>query len=266
LARVPRTIRIDLAYDGTGFVGWQRQDNGASVQEALESALAAACGSERVVVEGASRTDSGVHARRQTASAQVESRLDDATLARAVNSRLPWSIAVLRIATVRDDFQARAGARGKHYAYRIRHGERADPIDRAFCAWSRGVPAIPPMREAALLLVGTHDFASFATSGSPRVSTIRTIHGAHVFRRRDLTLFGFCGNGFLYNQVRVMVGTLLLVGHGKLAPARVREILEARDRRLAGPTAPPEGLHLLSVLYDEAPREFAPGESEEFAE
>jgi tRNA pseudouridine38-40 synthase len=260
---VPRTIRLDIAYDGTEFVGWQRQENGVSVQQVVEEALAAACDAPRIAVDGASRTDSGVHALGQTASARIESRLDDETLVNAINSRLPRSVSVRRVSTVGDRFHARFSARGKHYAYRILHAARPEPIGRAYLAWTRFEPAIPPMREAARALVGRHDFASFATAGSPRASSVREIWGIHVLRRGAVTTFAFRGNGFLYNQVRAMVGTLLLVGQGKLAPARVGEILAARDRRLAGPTAPPEGLFLLRVLYGVGEGARSPEDSQE---
>ena len=265
---MPRTIRIDIAYDGTDFVGWQRQENGLSVQQVVEESLAVAIGAESALVEGASRTDSGVHALAQTASARVETRLDDATILRAMNFRLPMSVAVLRVATVPDDFHARFSAVGKYYAYRIRHTERPHPVGRAYCAWTRFELRIAPMREAARALVGRHDFAAFAAAGSPRLapvraSTVREVRAVHVLQRRDITTFAFCGDGFLYNQVRAMAGTLILVGQGKLGADEVAGILASRDRRRAGPTAPPEGLFLLAVLYSRGGRAPGPRVSQE---
>src|SRR5262245_48009603 len=156
-----RTIRLELAYDGTDFVGWQRQANGVSVQEVVEEALAKACDVDRVVVEGASRTDAGVHALRQLASARVDTALDDATLVRAMHARLPASVAVRSLATAPPDFHARFWAAAKRYAYRLQHGERRFPIGRAYAAWCPRALDLHRMREGARHLVGRHDFAAF---------------------------------------------------------------------------------------------------------
>lgn len=252
-AAVPRTIRLELAYDGTGFVGWQRQANGTSVQEVVEDALAKACDVGRVVVEGASRTDSGVHALRQLASARVDTALDDATLRRAMHARLPPTVAVRELATAPDGFHARHWARSKRYAYRMQHGERRFPVGRDFAAWVPRVPDLGAMRAGAARLVGRHDFAAFATAGSPRSSTVRLVRSMHLFRRRDVTTIAVEGDGFLYNQVRAFAGTLVEVGLGKLSPDDVASILASRDRRRAGPTAPPEGLFLVRVRAGDGP-------------
>jgi len=249
VAHVPRTIRLDFAYDGTDFVGWQHQAGRTSVQEIVEQALAAACDVERVVVEGASRTDSGVHARGQVASARVETRLDDATLTNALHARLPRSILLTSLRTVNDGFHARFDAGSKLYAYRIYCGPRPDPFERLYSAWSRWPLDLDKMRSGARHLVGKHDFAAFATAGSPREHTVRTLYNVHVFAKREVVTLGFLGDGFLYNQVRNMTGTLMLAGYGKILPENVREILDSRDRRRAGPNAPPEGLFLLCVRY-----------------
>jgi tRNA pseudouridine38-40 synthase len=249
VTRVSRTIRLELAYDGTDLAGWQHQKGFPSAQAAVEAALAAACGVERVVVEGASRTDAGVHARCQVASARVETRLDDSTLAKAIQARLPRSIRLTALLTVRDGFHARFDAGSKLYAYRIDCGDRRDPFQRRFAAWSRFPLDIDKMREGAKHLTGRHDFAAFATAGSPRVHTVRTLYTVHVWRRRSLVTLGFLGDGFLYNQVRNMAGTLMLAGSGKIAPEEIGAILASRDRRRAGPNAPPEGLFLLRVRY-----------------
>lgn len=251
---MPRTIRLELAYDGTEFSGWQLQAGRASVQEAVETALAAACDVERVLVEGASRTDAGVHARCQVASARVETRLDDRTLANAIHARLPPSIRLRSLRTVADGFHARFDAGSKLYAYRVDVGDRPDPFRRRFVAWSKWPLDLDSMRAAARHLTGTHDFSAFATAGSPREHAVRTLRAIHVFERRGRFVFGFLGDGFLYNQVRNMVGTLLEVGYGKRAPDDVGAILRSRDRRRAGPNAPPEGLVLLRVRDRRGPR------------
>ncbi|MBI3820292.1 MAG: tRNA pseudouridine(38-40) synthase TruA [Planctomycetes bacterium] len=247
---MPRNIRIELAYDGTDFLGWQRQENGPAVQEAVEVALSKAVGCDRIVVNGASRTDSGVHALHQVASATVETRLDDATLAKAINRWLPFTIAIQSVATVDDAFHARLSATGKRYIYRIEASPRRNPVGSAFAAWTHAPIDLLNLRIAARSLVGCHDFASFANSGSPRKTTIRTIRSIHISQRKAVTTFAFEGDGFLYNQVRTMVGTLLLAGHGKVKPAEIGAIRDAFDRRVAGPTAPAEGLILARVLYE----------------
>ncbi len=248
-----RSLRIDLAYDGTEFVGWQRQSNGTSVQQVVEEALAASCGGRSFAVAGASRTDSGVHALGQVASTRVDTRLDDGTLARAMNAHLPASVAVLDVRTMPDGFHARFWATAKRYVYRVEHGSRRSPLGRQYVAWMPSAPRLGPMREAAASLRGRHDFAGFATAGSPRTTTVRTVRSIHLFRRRRVTTIAVEGDGFLYNQVRAMAGTLLQVGFGQRPPGDVAEILRSRDRRLAGPTAPPEGLVLLRVRIGPGP-------------
>lgn len=250
---MPRTLRIDIAYDGTDFAGWQRQSNGIAVQELIENALSAACGTERIVVDGASRTDAGVHARRQVASATLETRLDDETLCAAMNARLPDSVRVRAVQTVADGFHARFWSTGKRYIYRLECSAIRDPFDLRYAAWLRRPLDVDAMRSAARHLRGRHDFAAFATSGSPRATTVRTIRHIHILRRGNKYLLGFQGDAFLYNQVRAMVGTLLLVGQHRLSPHDVVRILKSKDRRLAGPTAPAQGLILARVLVGDRP-------------
>ncbi|MBL8696553.1 MAG: tRNA pseudouridine(38-40) synthase TruA [Planctomycetes bacterium] len=248
-----RSICLRLAYDGTDFVGWQRQATGPSIQEAVERALAGACDVPRLVVEGASRTDAGVHARLQIASAIVETRLSDDEIRRAMNARLPSSIAVLGVATMPDGFHARFWSVFKRYAYRIESAPRRSPIGRSYAMWTPRSLDVARMRLGARHLLGRHDFAAFASAGSPREHTVRVVQHLHVFQRRNITTIAVQGTGFLYNQVRAFAGTLLLVGQGRLAPEEVAKIRDSRDRRLAGPTAPPEGLHLVRVQIGEGP-------------
>ncbi len=247
-----RNVRAQIAYDGSRFFGWQRQEGFASVQETLEDALEALV-SARVVVHGAGRTDTGVHALAQVAHFHLETALDDDRLRHALNAHLPQGVVVRRLETCADGFHARFDARGKRYAYRVATSRFPPPFGAAYTHWTRDPLDLAAMRDAARRFVGKRDFASLATSGSPRKSTVRTIRSLHVRARRDWFAIVVEGDGFLYNMVRTIAGTLLDVGRGKLAASDVDGILAARDRRVAGVTAPPQGLYLVSVLYDVRP-------------
>ncbi len=247
-----RTVRVLIAYCGTPFFGWQRQDGFVSIQQRLEEALETLVG-DAVVVHGAGRTDAGVHAFGQVAHFHVDTNLVDDRLRHALNFHLPDSIVVLRLETCRDDFHARFDARGKRYAYRVVTSRFRPPFGRGGAHWTRDPLDAAAMRAAGRELLGSHDFKAFASAGSPRKNTVRRLEHLRLVGRRGGFWIVVQGNGFLYNMVRAISGTLLEVGRGKLAPSEVGEILRSRDRRRAGPTAPPEGLYLLSVLYGETP-------------
>lgn len=247
-----RNVRLRVAYDGARFFGWQRQDGFVSVQETLEDALLAATG-ERAVVHGAGRTDTGVHALGQVAHVHVATRLDDDRLRHALNALTPAGVTIERLETCRADFHARFDARSKRYAYVVATGRFAPPFAPGRCHWVRWPLDFARMRAAARELVGRHDFRAFANTGSPRPSTVRTVqHLRLVTRRRG---FGFVvqADGFLYNMVRNIAGTLIDVGRGKLSAADVaRALTPAGERAELGPTAPACGLYLVSVRYGEA--------------
>jgi tRNA pseudouridine38-40 synthase len=245
-----RNVRALIAYDGSKFFGWQRQAGFRSVQEALEDALEALLG-EHVVVHGAGRTDTGVHARGQVAHFHVDTKLDDDRLRHALNFHVDQGVVVRRLETCRDDFHAQYHARGKRYVYRVATTRFMPAFGREYTHWVHDALDLPAMRAAARVFVGEHDFSSLATSGSPRASNVRTIAAVHIVARRESFALVVQGNGFLYNMVRTLAGTLIDVGRGKLSTLEVGQILHSRDRRNAGPTAPPNGLCLLSVLYDE---------------
>lgn len=245
-----RNVRLQVAYDGSRFHGWQRQEGFHSVQEALEDAYRCITG-DSVVVHGAGRTDTGVHALRQVAHAHVETRLDDDRLRHALNAHLVDGVVVRRLETCREDFHARFDSRGKRYMYLVATSRFRPPFGAGLCHWCEQPLDLLRMRAAAAALVGEHDFSALASSGSPRRSNVRRIQSVHFIARRELFAFVVEGDGFLYNMVRTIAGTLLDVGRGKLAPDAMAEILASGERKQAGPTAPPQGLYLVSVLYDE---------------
>jgi tRNA pseudouridine38-40 synthase len=262
-----RTLKITLAYDGSDFVGWQRQPGGASVQHALEQALARLCGGP-VTVIGAGRTDAGVHASGQVASVRLDTGHDVLTLRRALNALLPDTVRVLDVADAPSGFHARFGAASKTYHYRIANGPVASPFLRR-CAWH--VPLaldVAAMRDAAGRLEGEHDFAAFRSSGAEVRTTVRRmlvsrladvaspsadpLDPATVPAGPDdarLLVYVVEGTGFLRHMVRGIVGTLVEVGRGRSRPELLTELLAGGDRSLAGPTAPAHGLCLASVRY-----------------
>ncbi len=241
--------RIELAYVGTAFAGWQRQRGMPSIQEALESAVERIWG-RPIAVTGASRTDAGVHAVRQAVSFSAPRKLAPAELQRALNYFLPVAIRVRGVKLVDPEFHARFAAEAKTYEYRVWNDAVLDPFlaDRV---WHVPLPlAMPAMQEAAELFLGTKDFSAFATNSGQAYSTaVRTISDLALHRRGPSVRIRVTGDGFLYHMVRNIVGALIRVGKGRLTPRELQEILESRDRRRAPASAPPWGLYLLRVHY-----------------
>ncbi len=248
---MPR-LKLLLAYEGTNYLGWQVQAHGPTIQGTLEQALARITG-ETIRVAASGRTDAGVHAEGQVVSCSTDSRLGAEQLRRALNAVLPEDIAVLGVGEVADHFHARRDAVSKHYRYRILTGHVPDIFQRRY-VWH--IPSrldVPAMARAATPLVGTHDFRSFQASGAPRATTVRTIDRLDVCQGRgeadaEVTV-DVVADGFLYNMVRNIVGTLVEVGRGARDDTWPAEVLAAQDRRCAGPTAPPHGLCLVGVSY-----------------
>ena len=251
-----RTIRLRLAYEGTQYSGWQLQPGQATVQGTLAEAIRAVSG-EEIRPRGSSRTDAGVHALAQEVSFDTSSALGAGTWVRALNARLPSDITVLAGAEAPPGFDPMWAAVSKTYRYRI-HDAPWRPVLARHLVWRRKSRLDAGlMQTAATALVGEHDFTSFETTPSSRLSKVRTIHRLDIFRRRtgdDLSdaevWVEVEGNGFLHNMVRIIVGSLVLVGCGRRQPGWMAEALAARDRPAAGPTAPPQGLVLLSITLD----------------
>jgi tRNA pseudouridine38-40 synthase len=250
-----RTLKLTLAYDGTNYVGWQRQENGISVQQLIEEAFQPIAGrsGRGPTVVGAGRTDAGVHAIAQVASITTDLLLDPAAVQRALNVRLPADIRVLMVEDERRGFHAQFHATGKAYRYRIATATVLSPFDRWFVWHAPGPRDVDAMRDAARRLVGRHDFASFQARGSSVTDTIRRLHRVELIERPGELVVDVEGDGFLRHMVRAMVGTLADVGAGLRDPASMTAVLDARDRRAAGPTAPAAGLTLMAVRYGARP-------------
>ena len=246
---MPR-YRLTLEYDGRGFVGWQRQASGLSVQQALEEAVAAFCG-ERVTAVAAGRTDAGVHALAQVAHVDLARDFPPERVMGALNAHLrPHPVAVLEVRRAGPGFHARFSATERRYLYRILN-RRAPPALERGRVWHVIRPLdAERMQEAASLLVGRHDFTSFRDSQCQAASPLKTLRRLHVRRCGEIVEIHAAARSFLHHQVRNMVGTLVLVGGGRRPIAWVAEVLAARDRSRAGPTAPAEGLYFAGVGYD----------------
>jgi tRNA pseudouridine38-40 synthase len=247
---MPR-YKLILEYDGTGLVGWQRQNNGLSVQEVVETAVERYCG-KAITVHGAGRTDAGVHALAQAAHLDLPKEAAPEVIRNALNQHMkPHAVAVLEVARVADHFDARRSAKGRVYRYRILNRRPPAVLERNR-VWHVG-PAldVAAMQAGARLLIGRHDFSSFRDSLCQAKSPVKTLDVLDVAVQGDEIIVEARARSFLHHQVRNMVGTLKLVGAGKWKPARVAEALEARDRRAGGPTAPAEGLYLVDVIYPE---------------
>ena len=248
-------VGLQIEYDGTAYAGWQRQKNAPSVQAAIEQALFETLHWQGTII-GAGRTDAGVHALGQVAHFDIETRVPPDRFSYMLNQTLPPDIRVVKSWAAEEGFHARKSARGKHYRYTIYHAPHASALERN---QSLHVPQkldIAAMRQAAQALVGEHDFSAFRTMGSNIVGTVRTIYRLTVREEGRHIYIDVYGNGFLYNMVRIIAGTLIAVGKGKIPPEAMGNILAAKDRTLAGATAPARGLCMCEVFYS------GPGEGE----
>ncbi|HHW58217.1 MAG TPA: tRNA pseudouridine(38-40) synthase TruA [Clostridia bacterium] len=243
-----KNVMIVIEYDGTNYHGWQYQKNAVTVQEVLEKAIKKVTG-EEVNLIGASRTDTGVHALYQVANFRTTTKIPVKNLPYALNSVLPDDVVVVQAKEVDDSFHARYSAKKKRYRYLILNRKFPMPTMRNYC-WHIDYPLnIEKMKKAASYLVGTHDFSAFKASGSSKTSTIRTVHDLTIEKNEDFISIEIEADGFLYNMVRIIVGTLVYVGLGKIKENTLYDILNSKDRTKAGITAPSEGLYLIKIIY-----------------
>ena len=243
-----RVLKLTISYDGTAYVGWQRQAEGVSIQGLLEEALARLDGAP-VAVHGAGRTDAGVHALGQVASARVATMHDPAVIRRALNAMLPGDVRVLGVEEAPDDFHARYSALSRTYLYRVVNRRMRPALERSRACWIRRPLDEAAMHRAAQQLLGERDFSSFRAAECQSSTPMRHLMEAEVVRRGEVVQIRVRANAFLHHMVRNIAGSLLLVGGGDRPEAWLAEALEARDRTRAGPTAPPQGLYFAGVEY-----------------
>lgn len=245
-----RNLKVGIAYNGTAYHGWQRQDNGITVQQVVEESMSRILGQE-VIVHGCSRTDAGVHAKEFYFTASVDNGIPCNGFIKAMNGLLPDDIAVLSCEDVPMDFHARFSAKGKEYLYLVNNSERKD-------VFRKGMALTYPLQldeklldRAAKLFIGEHDFGAFCKAEAKEhlKSTVRTVYDFRVIRNGDDVLFYVSGNGFLHNMVRIMVGTLIYVNEGKRSESDITAAIKTGNRELAGKTVPPCGLYLNKVIY-----------------
>lgn len=244
-----KRVKLVVAYDGTNYHGWQVQDNGITIEEVLNRMISELV-QEDIKVIGASRTDAGVHACGNVAVFDTESRIPGDKFSFALNQRLPEDIRIQESCEVDADFHPRYADTVKTYEYNILNRRFELPSKRLYAAFCYYPMDIERMNQAAAYLVGEHDFKSFCSAGAQVQTTVRTIYAVNVTKEDDMVHIRITGNGFLYNMVRIIAGTLMQVGTGLMEPEQVKGILEARDRSKAGPTAVAKGLTLVEIRYE----------------
>lgn len=252
-----KNVLLTISYDGTNFSGWQKQPNRRTVQGEIEKALTTLCNTD-ITINGTGRTDAGVHAWGQCANFKGEFGIPVERIKDALNNLLgtgrraivPRDIFIKNVSLVPEDFHARFSATEKTYVYRIRNHPRMDIFQRNYCYQVTAPLDLKLMIEGSKLLEGRHDFKSFqASGGEEKETTVRTINHIEIESKDDFITIAVTGDGFLYNMVRIIVGTLVELGKGNILPSQITDILEAKDRQLAGPTAPAQGLYLAEVNF-----------------
>ena len=243
-----KRVKLIVAYDGTAYCGWQLQPNGRTIEGELNQALSSLL-QEDIHVIGASRTDSGVHALCNIAVFDTQTRIPAEKISYALTQRLPEDIRIKKSCEVAADFHPRHCSSRKTYEYRIYQDSFPEPVRRLYTHFTYVPLDMDRMREGAAWLIGEHDFKSFCSTAAVVETTVRTILSINIEKQGKEIVISVCGTGFLYNMVRIIVGTLMEVGRGSYPPEHVREILEAKDRQAAGPTAPACGLTLVNYTF-----------------
>lgn len=243
-----KRVKLTVAYDGTNYCGWQVQPNGITVQEVLNQCLSEFTG-ENIETIGASRTDAGVHALGNVAVFDTEMRMPGDKFSFALNQRLPEDIRIQKSEEVDADFHPRYVKSQKTYEYRILNCRFPIPTERFYSHFTYIPLDVDKMKEAASYLIGEHDFKSFCGTGAQVKTTVRTVKEIQIEKSGDRITIRITGEGFLYNMVRIIAGTIMDIGGGLYPPEKMKEILEAKDRKKAGPTAPARGLTLMKIQY-----------------
>lgn len=241
-------IKLVIEYDGTNYCGWQRQKNGITVQELIEKSLFKIT-NEKISINGAGRTDAGVHARGQVATFKTNSMIPPSSLSKVINQKLPNDIKCISSEKVDDDFHARFSSTGKHYRYIILNREVKPTIKRNHVEHIKKKLNVEAMKKAIKIFEGVHNFRGFMSTGSNIKNTVREIYQATIKCEDDEIIIDIKGNGFLYNMVRIIVGTLIFVGLNKIPVTEIRGILKSKNRQNAGKTAKACGLYLIEVFY-----------------
>lgn len=242
-------VALLIEYDGTNYCGWQIQRNGVSVQQKLEEALQEALG-VKTPVHGSGRTDAGVHALGQVAHFDADTDIPADKFFYVLNTLLPDDIRIKRSYETTDDFHARFGAKGKRYRYVIHNARAKGAVNRLYSMFVPVPLNVQRMQEAAKYIEGTHDFTAFCAAGTDIKGTVRTVDKVQLTRDGEYIYVDVTGSGFLYNMVRIITGTLIAVGKGKMEPKQVKEAIDQKDRKLAGATAQAQGLFLMEVYYE----------------
>lgn len=243
-----KNIKLTIEYDGTNYSGWQIQNNAITIEQVLEDNLEEITG-EKVKVIGSSRTDAGVHARGFVGNFVTESKIPSDRFRNILNGKLPEDIVILNSEEVDLSFNARFDSKGKTYSYTVLSTQQRPAIGRNYVYYLRKNVDLALMKEASIQFIGTHDFAAFKSSGGNTKTTVRTISSLDVVKQGDYITLSITGDGFLYNMVRIIAGTLMEVGLNKIEANSIKDVILSRDRRRAGPCLPPGGLCLEKVYY-----------------
>ncbi len=243
-----KNVKLVIEYDGTLYSGWQKQKNAITIEEVLEKVLYSVTG-EKINVLGSSRTDAGVHARGYVGNFFTESKIPIDRFRDVLNGKLPKDIVIRESKEVSMDFHARFCSKGKTYSYTVLNRMQRSAIGRNYEFYYRKKLDINSIKEATHFIVGTHDFSSFKSTGGSAKTDTRTITNFEIVTKDDYIIFYITGNGFLYNMVRIIMGTLIQVGLGKIEPRSVEDIILSKDRNMAGPCLPANGLCLEKVYY-----------------